>query len=145
MVKKKAFVVAGVVGILLILLAKIGLGSSPRVPKISQQTNSDQVNLISTNPSPLDGATILPTQTIYLTFDQPAINAPYLYLKIDPEVDLDVELSGDRKTVKITPTKPYDLSHGYTIPIPTSAQFDGKKTLGHDVNFTFSTISYQGV
>jgi len=151
--KRIAIAIATAIGLLLIIAAKIGLSAPSSVPKVPESAtintvsskDSNQVNLVSTSPSPLDQATILPNQTITITFDQPAQNAPELKVKIDPQIDINTELSDDRKTLKVSPKTTFGLKQGYTLTIPTEAKFDGDKKLDHDLIFHFTTIDYQGV
>lgn len=151
--KRVWIAIAAVVGLLLILLARVGLSSPSNVPKLpSSQSQvepkgaqSDKVEILTTSPDPLDESTVTPTQTIQITFSQPAQNVPELKVKIEPVIDLNLQLSGDRKTLKISPKQSFGLQQGYTVTIPADAKFDGNRTLGNDLQFHFKTISYSGV
>ena len=150
--KKIAIAVVAVIGLLLILAAKTGLSASSNVSKLPTahdqavtKTQNDQIEILSTNPSPLDESTVTPTQTIEITFSDAAQNVPELKLTIEPTIDLNLQLSDDRKTLKISPKDTFGLEQGYTLKIPSDAKFDGNKTLGRDLEFHFKTISYSGV
>ncbi len=151
--KKVLIAIAAALGLLLILLARIGLSASSNVPKISssqsqvttQPGQNDRVEVLSTSPTPLNGSTVFPTQTIQITFSQPAQNIPELKVRIEPSVELNLQLSLDRKTLKISPKTTFGLQQGYNLIIPADAKFDGSKTLGKDMQFHFKTIDYSGV
>lgn len=129
------------------------LGLTPSSQTITTQAtpepkSSDQLpapDVVSTKPSPLDGCTITPTQTIEITFNRPLENVGEFKSSIDPKIDYDVKLSNDKKTVKITPTKNFGLGQGYTFDIKPFTQFQPKKSLGRDITFHFTTINYSGV
>lgn len=145
--------IAAIVGILLILLARVGLSSPSNVPKLPsaqsqaepKSTQSDKVEILTTSPDPLNESTVTPTQTIQITFSQPAQNVPELKVRIEPVIDLNLQLSDDRKTLKISPKQSFGLQQGYSITIPADAKFDGGRTLGTDLLFHFKTISYSGI
>lgn len=101
--------------------------------------------ITSTNPLPLEGALISPTQSISVSFSQPLQNLPEFRYKMDPTVDLNVKLSDDRKTVTFTPKKFFDLSAAYTLFVYRDSKFDNKKLLDQDYIFHFHTPTYTGV
>lgn len=124
--------------------------SSPTLPSepSAQNTVSDNIELVSTNPEGLikkQEVIILPNQSIEFTFNQPLENVPETKIAIEPTFEVKVELSKDRKTARLTPSKPFALGQGYTLFIKGDTKFEGKKQLGRDLDFHFSTISYKGV
>lgn len=149
----KQKLITGIVVIGLILIAVFQKGSDNKKSEVGNQSSdkkqetqvSDEPRLVSTNPSPLNNATILPTQTVEFTFNQPLENRGELKFEIKPTAQVDIQLSNDKKTAKIIPTKPYLLGQTYTINIKTDTKFDNKKRLPDGLNFTFKTIDYRGV
>lgn len=140
------------IGAVLIAIFTFGLykPSSPTLPPEpgGQNMVSETIELVSTNPEGLikkQEVIILPNQFIEFTFNQPLENVPETKIVIEPSFEVKVELSKDRKTAKITPVKPFALGQGYTLFIKGDTKFDGKKHLGRDLDFHFSTISYKGV
>ncbi|MBI4039837.1 Ig-like domain-containing protein [Candidatus Daviesbacteria bacterium] len=138
--KNKIITAVLALGLILIAIFKLGLYSKPQP---TSRVIAPQV--IATNPSPLDDSTILPTQSITITFNLPVQNIGELKYKISPLADIKPQLSEDRKTVTITPNKPYSLGGGYTLFITGDTKFDGKQMLGPDYVVHFKTISYRGV
>lgn len=106
--------------------------------------SEEKIMVLSTNPSPIDGQVLLPTQNLEVTFNKPLINEPETNVLFDPVVDFKKELSLDRKTVKIILNKPYQLGQGYTFFIKKGAKFDGLN-LEDDIIFHFRTINYRGI
>lgn len=150
--KQKLIIGLVVIGLIVVVVFQKGPGNQKsevgdQKSELKQQTptQSDEPRLLSTNPSPLNNATILPTQPIEFTFNQPLENRGELKFEIKPEAQVDVHLSNDKKTAKITPTKPYLLGQTYSINIKTETKFDNKKKLPDGLNFTFKTINYRGV
>ncbi|MDO8498596.1 MAG: Ig-like domain-containing protein [bacterium] len=152
--KQKIMILVGIVGAILILIFQRGLYSKsdpvPQKLEQKQQTQEEtktqgEPQIVSTNPSPLNDATIMPSQSLEITFNQPAVNEPELKITIEPKADLKLELSNDKKTVTITPLKPLLFGQGYTLFISSEAKFAGGKTLGHEAVFHLKTISYKGV
>ncbi len=122
--------------------------NTTRSPQSTQPTlviSRDKPQVVSTNPGSLNGAIILPNQTLEISFSEPAVNAPELKVTLEPPTDVKMDLSEDRKTLKITPNKPYQLGQEYTLIIKQEAKFDSKKQFEGDVIFHFKTISYNGV
>lgn len=104
-------------------------------------SSTNQVEIISTSPSPLDGATILPGQDITINFNKPLENAGQLKIRFDPAIDYQVKLSNDRKTATIT--APFELGKSYTLFILGESKFDGALRLGGDKVFHFKTIDFK--
>lgn len=145
--KTKIIAAVIAIGALLIALFQFGLGGTgtPRPTNLSQ---SDSPTVTSTNPEAMKEkktVVVLPTQTIEISFNHPLENIPETKIVIEPKADYKVELSDDRKTLKIIPLTPYALGQGYSLFVKGETKFDGKKTLGSDVDFHFATISYNGV
>lgn len=110
------------------------------------QGKTDKVQVVSSKPSPLEEAIVVPTQTIEITFSQPLENVGEFKYRLDPKPqEAQVELSSDRKTAKIIPIKPFTLGARYTLFITTDTKFDGRKVTQQDLIFHFSVIPYQGV
>lgn len=117
---------------------------------LQQTTHSqpEKIQIISTKPQPLEGTTILPTQTIEITFNKPLENIPEFKNKIEPEVNYKIELSFDKKIVKIIPEKSWALGTEYTLFILPDTKFkegDKKEVLDRETIFHFKTIKYRGV
>ena len=145
--KQKIIGVVIAIGLLLIGIFKFGLGGGA-TPRPSDVSQSDSIELTSTSPSQLKAkqdVTILPTQALTFTFNQPLQNVPETRYTIEPKADVKLQLSDDRKTLTITPNTPYSLGQGYTLFIKGGTKFDNNKTLGSDQDFHFSTINYTGV
>jgi hypothetical protein len=150
----KQKIIAAVVALGLILIAIFNFGLSTPSKDESEATpeaavneaRTDKVVVVSTNPANLDGATILPTQPIEITFNLPLENEPELKRQWDPEdTDVKTELSSDRKTVKFTPNKPLIFGEDYTLTIKVDTKFEGQKRLDNELIYHIKTISYSGV
>lgn len=134
------------IGLLLIFIFWNGFYQSGSITQkeVNKQITSE-VEVVSTAPDKLDQATILPTQTIEITFNYPIENTGEFKHSIDPKADYELKLSDDRTTVKVIPIKPYQLGQGYTFRISKETKFDNQKRLENDINFGFRTIGYSGV
>lgn len=108
-----------------------------------QQNNSPKI--ISTKPDPLEEAIISATEVVEISFNRPLENVGEFKVRIDPKIDYKVELSGDRKTAKIIPSKPYELGSTYTLFIGTETKFDGVGRWGEEKIFHFRTVRYRGI
>lgn len=113
-------------------------------PIISSAENP-QPKIISTKPDPLEEAVVSATEVIEITFSKPLENTGEFKHKIEPKVDYKLELSQDRKSVKIIPQKPYELGTTYTLFISPESKFDGGSRLDGEKIFHFRTIRYRGV
>lgn len=140
--KQKIIGIIVLLGGFLIFIFQQGLYSKPTDNTPMQ---SDEIKIVSTNPNPLEGATILPIQKIEITFNRPIEGSGEFKTTMDPQLDYKIELSEDRKTAIITPNKPYTLGGGYTLHIMGNTKFDGKKQLDREEIFHFKTINYSGV
>lgn len=152
--KQKIILLIATLGAILILIFQQGLYGKPAaspLPTPKPEAKQNQVNqneeptVISTQPSPLEEATILPTQTVEITFNLPLENTGEFKNKIEPEADYEVKLSNDRKTVQIIPKKTFKLGASYTLFIKPDTKFDGSKTLNKELIFHFRTIEYRGI
>lgn len=115
----------------------------------NNQTQSDQLKLISTNPDPLDNVTIIPTQDLEFTFNKPFYKSEFKH-KFDPLVEHDVEVvNGENSergsTFRIKFRKPLPLGSGYTLMIEASTKIDEDHKLDRDYIYHFRTIQYKGV
>lgn len=144
-VKKKIIIIVIAVSALLIALFAKGLGSTPQPVPETKQTESQVPLVVSTNPSPLDNATVLPTQVLEITYSHPIENPGEIKYSIDPPIDVKLTLSDDKKTIKVTPNQPFNLGGGYTLVIKGDTKFDGGKRQDGDKVYHFATISYKGV
>lgn len=112
---------------------------------ITQVQQNEKPKIVSTKPEPLENAIISASEVIEITFNRPLENVGEFKVRIDPKVDFKVDLSGNRKTAKIIPAKPYELGTTYTLFIGTETKFDGIGRWGEDKIFHFRTIKYRGV
>ncbi len=111
------------------------------------QGNKEEIQLLSTNPDPLENATILPDKVVEVTFNRALPSADALMYKIDPKIDTKVELANGGKTVRFVAK--FELGQGYTLFIlPDSSFIDTKEAhqkLGKEYIYHFKTIDYRGV
>ncbi|MBI4036534.1 hypothetical protein HY386_01475 [Candidatus Daviesbacteria bacterium] len=134
--------------IFIIILALVGFAFKQKQPAVVP-TPQDELEIISTTPHPLEEATILPTQSIEVTFNKPLFVSEFKH-KFDPEIEHQVEAINSQstnfgQTLRIVFTKPLQLGSGYTLFIlPNTHSEDGLK-LGRDVIYHFKTIDYRGV
>lgn len=106
---------------------------------------SESPEIISTIPDPLDETIIPASQVIEITFNKSLQNVPEFKVRIEPKIDFKVELSPDRKTAKITTSKPFNLGAEYTLSIGPDTKFDGAGEWGQNKSFHFRTVPYRGV
>jgi hypothetical protein len=145
--KTKIIAAVVAIGVILIAIFQFGLGG-PGAERGVDTIQTESPVVVATNPAAMKEkktVVVLPTQSIEITFNQPLENVPETRITIEPKADYKVELSSDKKTIKIIPVTPYSLGQGYSLFIKADTKFDGKKTLGSDVDFHFATISYNGV
>lgn len=150
--KGKIIAVVVAIGLVLIVIFNFGLGGKP-VPVVSESKQSSspagsEPQLISTTPSELfekKPMIFTPTQVIELHFNAELENGPETKLVLDPPADTKIEISGDGKTAKIIPVKPYTLGQGYTVFIKPDTKIKGGKTLGKEYSFQFNVINYSGI
>ncbi len=132
------------------LLAYVRQSQTPNAqPQPSQQTTSipenDKPQIVATKPDPLDETIITTNEVIEITFNRPLENVGEFKARLEPKTDFKVELSGDRKTGKIIPTKPYPLGSAFTLFIGPETKFDGVGRWGEEKIYHFRTIKYTGV
>lgn len=143
------------VGLILIAIFQMGFAGKPVVEKTTEvkkdvaavTTSPDKAQLVSTKPSPLDEAILLPAASIELTFDSPLQNSvDEIKHTINPPVEHLLKLSGDLKTVTISPKTTFQVGMGYTLTIKQETKFENPKVhLEKDVEFHFQTLQYSGV
>lgn len=139
-----------VVGILLIAIFQRGLYLKPTTPVEVKSASTKEISknphLVSTNPPGLkDGVIVPPDQIIEITFSDPIENRGEVKNTLDPKIEYDIELSSDKKTVKLIPKKPLELGKTFDFIIKQETKFDGNKRMDSDLQFRFSTINYRGV
>lgn len=145
-VKWKIIVILAILGIILtfkFIPSSIDNNKTPQPTQTNRQNESPRI--ISTKPDPLEDNIISATDTIEITFNRPLENVGEFKLRVEPKTDYKVELSGDRKTAKILPVKPYNLGTTYTLFIGTETKFDGVGRWGEEKVFHFRTIKYSGI
>lgn len=143
--KQKLIAVVVIVGIALIVIFSRGINIPQNQEPSRSLQQSPNAKLLSTNPSPFDNSIILPTQTLEFTFSDPIENVGEFKVKLEPEAEINIILSDDRKTAKITPKSSFDLGQAYTLFITNETKFDGGKRLDQSLQFGFRTIEYKGV
>lgn len=151
--KQKIMIAVAIIGALLILLFQRGIYSKTVVESAidkepSNQTavqQTDKPVVVSTIPSPLEEAIIVPTQVIEVTFNIPIENSGEFKHRIEPESDYTIKLSDDRKTVKIIPDPLLKLGTTFTLFISNETKFDGGKRLEQEKIYHFKTLEYKGV
>lgn len=119
--------------------------STAASPQTRTVSTTDKPQVVSTKPDPLNETIISAVEKIEITFNRPLENAGEFKVRIEPKIDFKVELSSDRKTAKIIPTKSYDLGTTYTLFIGTETKFDGVGRWGEEKVYHFKTITYRGV
>lgn len=145
--KQKIMVAIAIIGALLILLFQRGIYSKESSEPVTQENvvNTHEQVVISTMPSPLEEAIIVPTQVIEITFNLPLENVGEFKNRLEPKSDYTIKLSDDRKTVKIIPAPLFQLGTTFTLFILTDTKFDGGKRLDHELIYHFKTLEYKGV
>lgn len=115
----------------------------------SQATQEEQLKIVSTNPDPLEGATILTTQYLEITFNKPLFVSEFKH-EFDPPVEHNVEVINGRdhafgSTFRIIFKKPLELGSGYTLFILSNTKTEENLELKQNFDYHFSTINYKGV
>lgn len=118
--------------------------STPTATTQATQQNNPPT-IVSTKPDPLEDNIVSGSDVVEITFNRPLENVGEFKSRIEPKIDYKVELSGDRKTAKIIPAKPYPLGTTFTLFIGTETKFDGVGRWGQEKVFHFRTIKYTGV
>ncbi len=120
---------------------------TPVTEKVQKQKDisKEPPHIVSTKPDPLDENIVSASDIVEITFNRPLENVGEFKSRIEPKIEYKVELSGDRKTARIIPAKPYGLGMTYTLSIGPDSKFDGAGAWGQDKTFHFKTIKYTGV
>lgn len=118
---------------------------TPSLPPPSVTAASEKPQITSTKPDPLEEAIVSAAEIVEITFNRPLENVGEFKSRIEPKIDYKIELSGDRKTAKIIPAKPYSLGATFTLFIGPETKFDGVGRWGEEKVFHFKTINYRGV
>lgn len=147
--KQKIIGIITILGLILIGIFKHGLYShSPlsltNQPAVNPSQNADP-KVVSTTPELSQEVILPPNQDISINFNLPLQNSGELRYQITPDVEVNLKLSSDRKTITISPRTFYKLGSEYTIFIKGETKFDNKKTLNKEYIFHFKTIQYIGV
>ncbi|MDO8573191.1 MAG: Ig-like domain-containing protein [Candidatus Daviesbacteria bacterium] len=136
-------------GIGLFFAFKKGVSTEPIQPQVQSSPAPVDPNgppkIVSTKPDPLDENIVSASEIVEITFNRPLENVGEFKSRIEPKIDYKVELSGDRKTARIIPIKPYSLGTTYTLYIGPDSKFDGIGEWREDKTFHFKTITYRGV
>lgn len=115
--------------------------------EILNQVQDDTISIVSTDPKPLDEATILPNQSLTINFNK-AFDTSRLKIRLEPEKALEIKIAKANTptdTITISFKEPLQLGSGYTLfinPDPANAE---KLPLEKDYIFHFKTIGYRGV
>ena len=146
LIKTKLIWIILAIGALLVAIFSSGLYSNalPSAVAPVENTDTNEIRVVSTVPADLHDSTILPNQTIELTFSEQLVNVPETRWSISPSADIKAELSADRKTLKLIPNKPYDLGNGYTLLIKGDTKIEGKGNLDRELIYSFKTIQFKG-
>ncbi len=139
-----AFVAVGLI-LMWIFKGHLTKPASSQPSKTSSASQNDVPAIVSTDPDLSSETIVGANQVISITFNRSLQNKGEFKLKMSPDVPVNVELSQDRKTAKITPLKPYYLGSEYTIDIGTDTKFDGVGAWGKEVIYHFKTVTYNGV
>lgn len=127
---------------IIVIIVTLGFFLKQNPTKPEAPIPKEELKIISTNPNPLEGATILPTQSIEITFNKP-INTSEFKHRFDPELKHQVEAINT--TLRIIFDQPLNLGSGYTLFIlPNTHTEDGLK-LDQEIIYHFKTVSYRGV
>lgn len=159
--KKIVAVLVTLLGILLLLISGKGFykGGEPTPTselKVENQAVRDlgKVKLLSTTPANLNGKTLLPTDSIEITFDTPTeAFDPSYHVVVEPKAELNVKISNDLKTITIKPVKSWAVGTTYHLLIKENLKFKGdpsassgqEVTLGEVVKFDFNTLAIKGI
>jgi len=146
---KKSIVIVIVIAIIFFIMFRLK-GESLPVPTPSTVpsptiSSQEKPQIVSTKPDPLEEAIISTAEIIEITFNRPLENVGEFKNRIETKIDYKVELSGDRKTAKIIPVKPYSLGTTYTLFIGSESKFDGVGRWGEEKVFHFKTVNYRGI
>lgn len=145
---KKSLIIAVIVLVLaaIFLYKKMGTNvKTSSLPSAAPSAKNDSPMIVSTQPDPLEDATIPATGQIEITFNRPLQNVGEFKSRIESNTDYKVILSQDRKTAIISWQKPLELGTSFTLFIEPDTKFDGVGAWGQEKVFHFRTIKYTGV
>lgn len=142
-IKKISIIIITIIIFITVIIFK----NNPSKPEA--QIPKEELKILSTNPSPLENATILPTGTIEITFNKPVVVSEFKH-RFDPELEHEVEVvSGINnsygQTFKISFKKPLQLGSGYTLFILPNTHTENGLKLDTEAVYHFKTIEYKGV
>lgn len=145
--KKFLFVILVFVSVLLVIFIQ---KNNPAVNKNpASQIQPEAFRLVSTNPDPLDEATILPNQVIEFTFSKPIFRSEFKY-SFDPDVEHEIEVIDGRdkefgSKMRIVFKKPLNLGGGFTLFVYSNTKTEEEEELGREYIYHFKTIKYTGI
>lgn len=113
--------------------------------KENQLSETKKVSIVSTKPDPLDNIIINSGQVIEINFSNPLENTGEFKHRITPAADYKLELTGDRKTLKIVPVKPYELGNEFTLVISPETKFDNGARMEHEAIYHFHTVAFRNL
>lgn len=141
-------IVIATVGLLLILLSKLGLyvpaADTTNAPSTFQEV-TEKPKLVSTEPAFSEATVLLPTQKVVLNFSRALVNEPETKVKFDPTLDYDLKLSNDNKTATITPKATYPIGADITLFVMSDTKFQNSEKMDGDVVLHFKTLDYRGI
>lgn len=143
----KKLLIGGFIILAAMAVALLWPKSSAKLENTTKQevSQTDSPQIVSTKPDPLEDTIIGGSDTIEISFNRPLENVGEFKIRLETKKDFKVELSSDRKTAKIIPSTPYDLSTTYTLFIGPDTKFDGVGAWGQEKIYHFRTIKYSGV
>lgn len=136
-----------IIFIIIITIILLKSGVSPRQSSPSQP-QKEVFTIVSTNPDPLDEATILPNQFIEFTFNKPIFRSEFKH-SFDPGIEHEIEAIGGRdkefgSKMRIIFKKPLSLGGGFTLFIYSNTKTE-EEELGREYIYHFKTIRYTGI
>lgn len=121
-------------------------GQSP-TKTATEPAQNNNLTILSTNPTSLEGATISPTQPIEITFSKPISISQFKY-KLDPTLEHDAaSTSGDNSfgtTFRISFKKPLELGAAFTLTISPETKVNDQQKLDKEYIYHIKTIGYKG-
>lgn len=149
----KNSIIAIIVAFALVLIAIFAGGLYPKPGLDSTQSSNESQpvdpntpRLVSTSPEGLkEGVLITPSQVLEISFSHPIENRGEVKYQVTPEVEYEIELTDDRKTVLLKTKRPYETGRGFSFIIKQDTKFDGGKRLPYDEVFNFNTIPHRGI
>lgn len=149
--KQKILILVVILGIILIFVFLRGIYNKSKPPDLSDKKpvqsalQTDKPQIVATRPDPLEENIVSATDAIEITFNRPLENVGEFKVRLEPNIDYKIELSNDRKTAMIKPTKGFLLGTTYTLFIGPETKFDGVGRWGQEKIYHFKTITYRGV